>query len=272
MFASAFSLHTQIMSLLLVATPVLILSAIGNGLLRRRFSSETLPPVPMFPGATFPNIFDWLYTGFFITATISGTMVTVMNPPSGEITVGIMVTNLLLQVCIYLPFVIRFGLLPAPLRRKLRPGSAVLLLLLTLLGIIVPFHILELLGFFRRLTELTGCPELQDIVVMFRDGNTELRLVIAAAAVIVAPVCEEIVYRGFVYNILKRYSSRVVSIFLSALLFSVIHGSLAQALPLLVFGAVQCILYDKARSLWLPMAFHAVYNALMLILILILPV
>lgn len=271
MFASDLSLHTLMMSLLLVVTPILILFTIGGGLLRRQFSTSALPPVPMFPGATFPNIFDWLYTAFFITTTIFGTVVTVMNPPTGEITVGTLLTNLLLQVCVYLPFVIRFGMLPAPIRPKFRIGTAACHLFLALLSIIIPFCILEQLGFFRWLTELTGCPELQDIVVMFRDGNTELRLVIAAAAVIVAPVCEEIVYRGFVYNILKRYSGRVVAILLSALLFSVIHGSLAQTLPLLVFGVVQCILYDKARSLWLPMALHAIYNALMLIMILILP-
>lgn len=271
MFASEFSLHTLIMSLLLVVTPVLILFTIGGGLLRRQFSLNALPPVPMFPGATFPNIFDWLYTGFFIATTIFGTVVTVMNPPTGEITVGTMLTNLLLQVCVYLPFVIRFGMLPAPIRPKFRIGSAAFHLFLALLSIIIPFCFLEQLGFFRWLTELTGCPELQDIVVMFRDGNTGLRLTIAAAAVIIAPVCEEIVYRGFVYNILKRYSCRVVAILLSALLFSVIHGSLAQTLPLLVFGIAQCILYDKARSLWLPMTLHAIYNGLMLIMILILP-
>ena len=272
MFASDISFHAMMMSLLLVVTPILILFTIGGGLLRRLVCSKALPPVPLFPGATFPNIFDWLYTGFFITITIFGTVVAVLNPQAGAITTGAMLTNLLLQVFVYLPFVIRFGMLSSPVRAKFSVGATAIHLLLALVSIIVPFCILEQLGFFRWLTELTGCPELQDIVVMFRDGNTELRLVIAAAAVIVAPVCEEVVYRGFIYNILKLYSCRTVAILLSAQLFSVIHGSLAQTLPLLIFGVVQCILYDKARSLWLPMVLHAVYNGLMLTMILILPV
>ena len=130
---------------------------------------------------------------------------------------------------------------------------------------------MEYLGLYRLLMELTGCPELQDIVVMFSNGDWAQRGTIALAAVVVAPICEEIVYRGFIYNILKRYSRRWVAIILSALLFSVIHGSMAQAVPLTIFGIVQCILYDKARSLRLPILLHAIYNTVSLILILLLP-
>ena len=54
-------------------------------------------------------------------------------------------------------------------------------------------------------------------------------------------------------------------------MFSVIHASLAQTAALTIFGCVQCILYDKARSLWLPIMLHAVYNSITLILILVLP-
>lgn len=264
-------LHAQLMSLLLTAIPLLIFFAIVGGVLRRRLNPNLLPPVPLFPGAVFPNLFDWIYSSFFVLVTILSTLAVVASPPATHMSASVLLVNLGLQVAVYLPFVIRFVLLPAPVQSSLGVGRTLLYLLIALLVIIVSSSLMEFLGLYRLLMELTGCPELQDIVVMFSNGDWAQRGTIALAAVVVAPICEEIVYRGFIYNILKRYSRRWVAIILSALLFSVIHGSMAQAVPLTIFGIVQCILYDKARSLRLPILLHAIYNTVSLILILLLP-
>lgn len=267
----SYPLHAQLMSLLLTATPVLILFVIGGGMLRRRLNPAVLPPVPLFPGAVFPNVFDWLYTSFFILFTVLGALAMLGTPPPSGLSASTLLMNVGLQFAVYLPFIIRFSLLPSPVRPHLGIGKTLLYLLTALLVIIVPAALMDHSGFNSWLMEKTGCPELQDIVVMFRDGTPARRGVIALAAVVMAPVCEEIVYRGFIYNLLKRYSSRWTAILLSALMFSVIHASLAQTAALTIFGCVQCILYDKARSLWLPITLHAVYNSITLILILVLP-
>ena len=271
MIAAAYPLHVQLMTMLLAATPLVILFAISGGFLRQRLSADVLPAVPQFPGAAFPGVFDWLYTGFFATFTVLGTIAALFTPQGEGITAGVLLLNLGLQVAVYLPFVIRFALLPPQQRVSLGFGRTLLYLWLALMTIIIPSFLLEQLGFFRRLMELTSCPELQDIVVMFRDGDGALRASIALAAVVVAPICEEIVYRGFLYNMLKRYCARTIAILLSALFFSIIHGAFAQVLPLMIFGCVQCVLYDKARSLWLPMTLHAIYNGITLCMILLLP-
>ncbi len=268
---SSYPLHAQLMSLLLTATPVLILFVIGGGVLRRRLSPAVLPPVPLFPGVVFPNVFDWLYTSFFILFTVLGTLATLVSQPPSGLSASTLLINVGFQFAVYLPFIIRFTMLPSPARPHLGIGKVLLYLLTALLVIIIPAAMMEHCGFNSWLMEKTGCPELQDIVVMFRDGNPAQRAAIALAAVVMAPVCEEVVYRGFIYNLLKRYSRRWMAILLSALMFSVIHASLAQTVALTIFGCVQCILYDKARSLWLPMTLHAVYNAITLILILLLP-
>lgn len=263
--------HVVLMTLLLIATPLMMAFAIGCGMLRRRFAADALPAIPQFPGSSFPGVFDWLYTSFFVLITVMGTAAALFTPHGEPMTVGVLLLNLGLQVAVYLPFVIRFVLLPPPHRPSPGVGKTLLYLLLALMSIFIPSFFFETMGFYRWLMELTDCPELQDIVVMFRDGDWALRAVIALAAVVVAPICEEIVYRGFVYNMLKRYCTRLVAILLSALLFSVIHGAFAQVVPLALFGCVQCILYDKARSLWLPMTLHAIYNAISLCAILLLP-
>lgn len=268
---SSYPLHAQLMSLLLTATPVLLLFVIGGGVLRRRLSPAALPPVPPFPGAVFPNVFDWLYTSFFILFTVLGTLATLVSQPPSDLSASTLLVNVGFQFAVYLPFIIRFSLLPSPMRPHLGFGKVLLYLSAALFAIIVPAAMMEHCGFNSWLMEKTGCPELQDIVVMFRDGNPAQRAAIALAAVVMAPVCEEVVYRGFIYNLLKRYSRRWIAILLSGLMFSVIHASLAQTVALTIFGCVQCVLYDKARSLWLPMTLHAVYNTITLILILVLP-
>ena len=82
-----------------------------------------------------------------------------------------------------------------------------------------------------------------------------------AAAVLVAPICEEIVFRGYLYPILKRFSGVWVAGLCSALLFSCAHGNLVALLPLLIFGIVQVVIYEKTGSLWAPIAVHFCFNS-----------
>ena len=48
----------------------------------------------------------------------------------------------------------------------------------------------------------------------------------------------------------------------SALFFSVVHGSLTQFIPLTLFALIQCWAYERARSLWLPILLHMLFNGI----------
>lgn len=58
--------------------------------------------------------------------------------------------------------------------------------------------------------------------------NEETFFMLLYAAVI-APVSEELVYRGFVMSSIKKYG-KVFAIVVSSVLFGVMHGNLPQAL------------------------------------------
>jgi membrane protease YdiL (CAAX protease family) len=80
-------------------------------------------------------------------------------------------------------------------------------------------------------------------------------------AVIVAPLCEEVVFRGYIYPTLKKFNGIWIAALVSALIFSAAHGSLAALLPLFIFGVVLVFLYERTGSIWAPIGAHFLFNA-----------
>jgi membrane protease YdiL (CAAX protease family) len=85
------------------------------------------------------------------------------------------------------------------------------------------------------------------------------------AIVIVAPVVEELTFRGLGYSVLRPFG-RWTAIVLVGVAFGLAHG-LVQALPVLVaFGAGLAYLRDRTDSVYPGMILHAAFNALVLTL------
>lgn len=77
---------------------------------------------------------------------------------------------------------------------------------------------------------------------------------------VMAPLLEEILFRGIILDgYLKNYSP-AKSIIISALLFAVIHGNIAQGIGAFVMGIVVGILYWRTQSLLLCIGLHFVNN------------
>ncbi len=88
-------------------------------------------------------------------------------------------------------------------------------------------------------------------------------------AIIVAPFCEEVLFRGFLYSGIKKYLGIKWAIILSALFFGFAHLEWAIVIPLIFIGAVSAYLYEKSNSLWIPITVHILNNTIAVILILI---
>ncbi len=86
--------------------------------------------------------------------------------------------------------------------------------------------------------------------------------VILLAFVVVAPVAEELFFRGVVYNAWLRERGPQVAIVGSAALFAAIHASLYSLVPIFVLGLALALLYRSTRSLPASMAMHAGFNAI----------
>jgi membrane protease YdiL (CAAX protease family) len=91
-------------------------------------------------------------------------------------------------------------------------------------------------------------------------------LVLVLALVVVAPIAEEIFFRGVVYNAwLREYGPRA-ALYGSAVLFAVIHGSLFLFLPIVTLGVALVLVYRATGSLPAAMALHAGFNGITVLL------
>lgn len=77
---------------------------------------------------------------------------------------------------------------------------------------------------------------------------------------IFAPVAEEILFRGAIYNLFKDNVGKYVALFVSSVLFALIHLNIYQGSYTLFIGLFLGIILMKTGSLWLPFIFHIFYN------------
>ncbi len=79
-------------------------------------------------------------------------------------------------------------------------------------------------------------------------------------AVLISPLIEELFFRGFLLTFLKKYTSTLVAILLSAGVFALAHANLDSAIPLWFLGIVLGIAYQHTGSLLLPIGIHGCFN------------
>ena len=97
------------------------------------------------------------------------------------------------------------------------------------------------------------------------DLSTPNLLVVTFLVCVVAPVGEELFFRGFFFGALRNWRGAWPAAIITGLTFGAIHlGSapVGQLVPLAAFGMGLCMLYHWTGSLYLPIALHALNNAI----------
>lgn len=112
------------------------------------------------------------------------------------------------------------------------------------------------------LEQLHFQPQEQSAVTALRSVETwKYRLAMAIATIVIAPVGEEILFRGILYPWIKRISSRQIALWSTALVFAAIHVNLATFLPLTFLAIILVWLYEYTGNLLACMMTHALFNA-----------
>ena len=108
--------------------------------------------------------------------------------------------------------------------------------------------------------------EIQQIVQLFSDavGQGDWGRLVAPIllAVVVAPLTEEFVFRGYLYGVVRRYLGPITAIVLTSAIFAVIHFNLLSLPSLFILAICFALAYEATGSLLVPMAMHAIFNAL----------
>lgn len=110
--------------------------------------------------------------------------------------------------------------------------------------------------------------EPQELVKFFvgiaHAGNEPKIAVVLVFAVLFGPACEELIFRGYIYAVFKRYLGMWPAIFVSAALFAYIHANLASLPALFLLATCLALAYETSGSLAVPYVMHATFNFLSL--------
>jgi membrane protease YdiL (CAAX protease family) len=104
-------------------------------------------------------------------------------------------------------------------------------------------------------------------VGMLAPGSSSVvsTIVMLVLVAVVAPIAEELLFRGVVYRWIAERFGMWTGLLVSSLIFSCVHGILALILPLFVVGCLLAWLYEKSGSVLPCIVMHGVFNGMMLL-------
>lgn len=105
-------------------------------------------------------------------------------------------------------------------------------------------------------------------------NNPILFALMVVLVVAVVPFMEELLFRGFLQNFIKRKCGRKWAITLTALIFAVAHYAYSQGignfqliLSLWVLALFLSFVYERERTLWASIGLHMTFNGLNVLMI-----
>lgn len=103
------------------------------------------------------------------------------------------------------------------------------------------------------------------MLTMKNPGELIVSLLIAG---IVAPIGEELLFRGLIMRFAYRATHRILaSAIVSGIFFALFHGQVYAFIPIMLAGMLLSYIYYYNGSLWVNMIAHCVYNSAQVIVV-----
>jgi len=171
------------------------------------------------------------------------------------------------EALIYLVVILCFfKLIRRPLRELglVRPSLRYIFL-----GIAMGVFLLVVVGFIGNyLANKLGTPAPQSFTLVLMGAQYEWQLFfLILLGGVIAPIKEEVFFRGIFYPPFRQEYGRGKGILLTAGLFALLHFDVMRFIPLLVGGIVLTWLYEKTSSIWPSIIAHGTWNTLMALMV-----
>jgi len=115
-------------------------------------------------------------------------------------------------------------------------------------------------------------PQHEALKLLTESGAVPLRVLLAIMAVVVAPVVEEMLFRGLFQTAIRSYLRRPwPAIVIASLVFASIHEDVSHWPSLFVLALGLGYVYEKSGSLLRPIFMHALFNGINITIVLTQP-
>ena len=99
------------------------------------------------------------------------------------------------------------------------------------------------------------------LITMLSDSETGIKtLLIILVATVLAPLFEELLFRGFLYRALRDRLGVGFAIGLSSMIFATVHPSGYTVLPIFGLSVMLCLLYERTGSIVPSIILHSLHN------------
>lgn len=124
--------------------------------------------------------------------------------------------------------------------------------------------VLMSIGFYMS---ISGFIDLFNLTKYFTDYNSSVEVLLSGNIIlniisvcILAPISEEFILRGVVYNNIRKYLDVPMALLLQGVLFGIIHMNLLQCLYAIILGMILGYIYEKTGSIIYSSIFHMIFN------------
>ena len=126
-----------------------------------------------------------------------------------------------------------------------------------------------LLALMTKIMIRLGLPAEEQAAVQMlqKAGGWPMQAFVAFIAIVLAPVAEEMLFRGIIYPTIKQAGYPRAAWWFTSLLFAAVHFNPPSFLPLLLLAMLLIWLYEKTNNLLAPIAAHSLFNTLNFVMI-----
>jgi membrane protease YdiL (CAAX protease family) len=121
--------------------------------------------------------------------------------------------------------------------------------------------------YFAKLVGIDGDLPAHPLMEAFHTGALPWKLLVAVIAVVMAPLTEEILFRGLLQSGLRRtFRNPWIAIAIASIIFGAVHYPMwPSIIPLMLFAAMLGYNYERTGKLLSPIIAHAIFNAVFLL-------
>jgi membrane protease YdiL (CAAX protease family) len=160
------------------------------------------------------------------------------------------------------PWRAAFGLHPSRFLASIRTG------IVAYLGM-MPVVFVYMLLFNLLLHTLGQDLGMQEVAeVLAGDGPLLSRIYMLFIAIALAPVAEELFFRGLLLPTMARKFGLSRAILVTSVLFAAVHPHLPALVPLFVVSVFLCVAYAYTNSIVVPIVMHMLFNGVNILLLL----